>query len=109
MAVFTSIGTALGASAATAAATGAAVVGTAVGALGTVASALKKNPKAPDLPDPRIERAKAETEAAQKTNSKLAMRNRSRAASSLLAKPLDSTSSDVTTLGAAPGKQTMGG
>ena len=85
-----------------------AMVGAGVAAAGAI-SQLAKKPKTPDMPDPRIERAKAETEAAQKTNSKLAMRNRSRAASSLLAKPIDSTSSDVTALGAAPGKQTMGG
>jgi hypothetical protein len=77
-------------------------------AAGAAVSKLTKTPKAPDLPDPRIERAKAETEAAQKTNSKLAQRNRARAASSLLAKPIDSTTSDVATLGAAPGKTTLG-
>lgn len=80
----------------------------AVTAAAGIATALKNKPKMPDMPDPRVERAKAETEAAQKSNSKLAARNRARAASSLLAKPIETTSSDVTTLGAAPGKTTLG-
>lgn len=78
--------------------------GAAAGA--TVASAASK-PKAPSLPDPSIERAKAETDAAQRTNSALAARNRSRAASSLLAKPLDSATSAVSALGAGT-KTTLG-
>lgn len=71
-------------------------------------SKLSKKPGAQNLPDPATERAKAETEAAQRTNSKLAMRNKARAASSLLAKPIDSTSSDVSALGGGGGKTTLG-
>lgn len=74
------------------------------GAAGAVYSATQK-PKTPDMPDPATERAKAETEAAQKTNSKLAQRNRARQASSLLAKPMDSTTSEVSALG---GKTKLG-
>jgi hypothetical protein len=84
------------------------MAGLAAAGTAAAASALKK-PKAPDLPDPRVERAKAEAEAASKTNSALAMRNRARAASSLLAKPgADSTTSEVGALGASPGKTKLG-
>lgn len=69
------------------------------------AAGLKKSDA---LPDPAVERAKAETEAFQAANSRLAAKNRVRKASSLLAKPMDSTSSDVGSLGAAPGKTTLG-
>lgn len=53
----------------------------------------------------KAERAAAEAEAMNKSNSKLAMKNRSRAASSLMANPLDSTTSEV---GALAGKQKLG-
>lgn len=85
------------------------IVGSLLGGLG-----LNKllRPKAPPAmapaPDPGVERAKAETEAAQVTNSKLAAKNRARQASSLLAKPLDSTTSEVSALGASPGKRSLG-
>jgi hypothetical protein len=82
-----------------------AAIATIAGGVAGVAGALKK-PKTPDMPDPAAERAKAETEALQKTNSKLAQRNRAREASSLLAKPLDSTTSDVGALGG--GKEKLG-
>jgi hypothetical protein len=64
-----------------------------------------KAPTAAALPDPAVERAKAETEAMQATNSKLAQKNRARAASALA---VSSTSSDVAALGAAPGKTALG-
>lgn len=82
------------------------IAAAAAAAGGLAVSALAKKPKSPDMPDPAAERAKAETEAAQRTNSKLAMRNKARAASSLLAKPMDSTTSDVGALGG--GKTTLG-
>lgn len=86
-----------------------ALIAAGAAAAGAVAiSALTKKPKSPDMPDPAVERAKAETEAAQRTNSKLAMRNKARAASSLLAKPIDSTSSDVGALGGGAGKTSLG-
>jgi hypothetical protein len=62
-----------------------------------------KAPKAPAAVDPAVERAAAEARATQATNSKLAERNRSRKASSLLA--LDTASSNVPALG---GKTTLG-
>jgi hypothetical protein len=66
-------------------------------------------PKGPDQgaidAQVKAERAKAEAEAMSKSNSKLAMKNRSRAASSLMANPLDSTTSEVGALG---GKQKLG-
>lgn len=72
-------------------------------AAGTAISALTKpkTPKAPETVDPAIERAKAETEAAQASNSKLAARNKARQASSLLAKDQDS-------IAAAGGKTLLG-
>lgn len=76
---------------------------------GTAASvSAAKKAKMPEIVDPRIERAKAEAEAAQKTSSALAQRNKARQASSLLAKPMDSATSAVPALGATPGKQTLG-
>lgn len=77
-------------------------------ATGVVVSKLSKQPKAPQLPDPKAERAKAEAEAAQRTNSRLAARNRARAASSLLAKSSDTAGAYSNALGAAPGKTTLG-
>lgn len=71
---------------------------------GVAAKALA--PKAPKMPaavDPAVERAAAEARATQATNSKLAERNRSRRASSLLA--VDTATSNVPTLG---GKTTLG-
>lgn len=53
----------------------------------------------------KSERAEAEAEALNKTNSKLAQRNRSRAASSLLAQGMDTTTSEVSALG---GKTKLG-
>jgi hypothetical protein len=90
-----------------AALTSIAIAGLAAAGGMAVAGAMAKKPQAPAAgPDPVTERAKAETEAVQKTNSKLAQRNRARQASSLLAKPVDSASSDVTALGG--GKTTLG-
>lgn len=84
------------------------------GAAAGVAVSQAMAPKAPSAPDPTAaqnqvaqERAKVETDSLTRTNSKLAQRNRARAASSLLAKsPLDSTTSDVGALGG--GKATLG-
>jgi hypothetical protein len=78
----------------------------AAGGTAVAASALSKKPSAPQMPDPAVERAKADTDSAQLTNSRLAQRNRSRAASSLMAKPLDSTTSDVAAMGG--GKTLLG-
>jgi hypothetical protein len=68
-----------------------------------LAKSMAPKPKMPDMPDPKIERAKAEAEAAQKANSALAVRNRARKASSLLAKD---AAPDA--LGAGQGKTTLG-
>lgn len=62
-----------------------------------------KAPKMAPMVDPGVERAAAEAKASQAANSKLAERNRSRKASSLLA--VDSTTSNVPALG---GKATLG-
>lgn len=80
----------------------------AAGGTAVASGVLSKKPSAPNLPDPAVERANAETDAAQKTNSALAAKNRSRAASSLLAKPLDSATSATAALGAPAGKTTLG-
>lgn len=90
-----------------------ALAAAAAGTIYTVSQANKaKKAKGADTatPDPALERAKAETDAAQRANSKLAQRNRSRVASSLQAKPVDTTTSGTQTLGGAPtGKSTLGG
>jgi hypothetical protein len=81
----------------------------AVGAAGAMAASALAKPKTPGekpVVDPAVERAKADTEAAAAVNSKLAAKNRSRAASSLLAKPIDTTTSEVSALGG--GKTTLG-
>ncbi len=64
---------------------------------------LTAKPKTAPLVDPSAERAAAEAKATQTANSKLAERNRSRRASSLLA--VDTASSNVPALG---GKATLG-
>jgi hypothetical protein len=62
-----------------------------------------KAPKTSPMVDPAVERAAAEAKATQAANSKLAERNRSRKASSLLA--VDTAGSNVPALG---GKTTLG-
>jgi hypothetical protein len=79
------------------------ILGAFVGGMFAAKALAPKAPKMPDMPDPKIERAKAEAEAAQKANSALAVRNRARKASSLLAKD---ASPDA--LGAGQGKTTLG-
>lgn len=67
-------------------------------------------PKKPDAKkiaeEAAAERLKLETEAAQKSNSKLASKNRSRALSSLAART--TTQADDAIMGAAGGKTTLG-
>lgn len=58
-----------------------------LGGAAIAAKAAKKNaPKEENTPDPGIERANAEAQAAQASNSALAAKNRARKASSLLAR-----------------------
>ena len=85
-----------------------ALAAAALAAGGTMAVTQLMKPKTPSMPttDPAAEKAKLETDASQAANSKLAAKNRARAASSLLAKPLDSTTADVAALGG--GKTTLG-
>ena len=66
-------------------------------------TAKPKTAKTAPLVDPSAERAAAEAKATQTANSKLAERNRSRRASSLLA--VDTATSNVPALG---GKATLG-
>lgn len=73
------------------------------GGLGAAKSLLTKGPKTAPLVDPGVERAAAEAKATQAANSKLAERNRSRRASSLMA--VDTATSSVPALG---GKATLG-
>lgn len=70
-------------------ATVASIAAAAAGTYASLQAAKKKDPKLPETvagEDPAVARAKAETEAAQAANSKLAAKNKARQASSLLAK-----------------------
>lgn len=82
-----------------------AMIGAGLAAGTVVSGALTKKPKTPDMPDPKVERAKAEADAALASNSKLAAKNRSRRASSLLAKD---AAPDALGAGPQAGKDLLG-